>query len=57
MAFVIGLSVGSTVLVGQAWGAQNVEKVRCIVGSTLCMTLIGGSLIACLGVLFADLLF
>lgn len=54
MAFVIGLSAGSTVLVGQAWGAQNVEKVRCIVGSTLFMTLIGGSFIACLGVIFAE---
>lgn len=41
-------------LVGQAWGAQNVEKVRCIVGSTLFMTLIGGSFIACLGVIFAE---
>ena len=41
-------------LVGQAWGAQNVEKVRCIVGSTLFMTLIGGSLFACLGVIFAE---
>lgn len=53
MAFVIGLSAGSTVLIGQAWGAQNVEKVRAVVGSTLFMTLIGGSIIALLGVLFA----
>lgn len=53
MAFVIGLSVGATVLVGQAWGAQNIEKVRCVVGSTLFMTLIGGSIIALLGVVFA----
>ena len=53
MAFVIGLSAGATVLVGQAWGAQNVEKVRCVVGSTLFMTLIGGSIIAALGVIFA----
>lgn len=30
MAFVIGLSAGATVLVGQAWGAQNIEKVRCV---------------------------
>jgi len=36
MAFVIGLSAGATVLVGQAWGAQNIQKVRCVVGSTLC---------------------
>ncbi len=54
MAFVIGLSAGATLLVGQAWGAKNVEKVRCVVGSTLFMTLIGGSIIALLGVLFAE---
>ena len=54
MAFVIGLSAGSTVLIGQAWGAKNLEKVHCVVGSTLFMTLIGGSLIALLGVIFAE---
>lgn len=54
LAFVIGLSTGATVLVGQAWGAQNLEKVRCVVGSTLFMTLIGGSIIALLGVIFAE---
>ncbi len=53
MAFVIGLSAGATVLVGQAWGAQNIQKVRCVVGSTLFMTLIGGSFIAILGVIFS----
>ncbi len=34
LAFVIASSSGATVLVGQAWGAQNIEKVRCVVGST-----------------------
>lgn len=53
MAFVIGLSAGATVLVGQAWGAKNIEKVHSVVGSTLFMTLIGGSVIAFLGVFFA----
>lgn len=53
MAFVIGLSAGATVLVGQAWGAQNIEKVHNIVGSTLFMTIIGGSFIALLGVFSA----
>ncbi len=53
LAFVIGLSAGATVLVGQAWGAQNIEKVRYVVGSTLFMTFTGGSMIALLGVLFA----
>jgi putative MATE family efflux protein len=58
MAFVIGISTGATVLVGQAWGAKNYEKVRCVVGSTIFMTLIGGGLIALLGVIFAeDILF
>lgn len=54
MAFVIGLSVGATILVGQAWGANNVNKVRQVVGSTLFMTLIGGTLIAAFGVIFAE---
>ena len=54
LAFVIGISAGTTVLVGQAWGAQNLEKVRCVIGSTLFMTLIGGSVIAVLGVMMAE---
>lgn len=53
LGFVIGLSAGSTVLVGQAWGAQNIEKVRAVVGSTLFMTIIGGTVIAIFGVLSA----
>ena len=53
LAFVIGLSTGATVLVGQAWGAKDIEKVRTIVGALLFMTLIGGSIIAFLGVFFA----
>ena len=53
LAFVIGLSSGATVLVGQAWGAKNVEKVRTIVGSLLFMTLIGGTIIALVGAFFS----
>lgn len=53
LAFVIGISAGSTVLIGQAWGAQNLEKVRSVIGSTVYMTLIGGSIIAVLGLIFA----
>ncbi|AXQ20790.1 MATE family efflux transporter [Acinetobacter wuhouensis] len=53
LAFVIGLSTGATVLVGQAWGAKNTEKVRTIVGTLLFMTIIGGTIIAILGVVFA----
>ena len=50
----IGISAGTTVLIGQAWGAQNLEKVRSVIGSTLFMTLIGGSIIAVLGWSFAE---
>lgn len=53
MAFIIGLSAGTTVLVGQAWGAKEIDKVRSIVGATLFMTLIGGCFIALLSVIFA----
>lgn len=53
LAFIIGISTGTTVLVGQAWGAQNIEKVQSVVGSTLFMTIIGGIVTAILGVFFA----
>jgi putative MATE family efflux protein len=53
MAFVIGLSSGATILVGQAWGAQNIEKVHAVVGSTLFLTLTGGTCISILGVVFS----
>lgn len=52
MSFIIGLSAGTTVLVGQAWGAQDHDKVRRIVGSTFFMALLGGGTIACFGVWF-----
>lgn len=53
LAFVIGLSAGTMVLIGQAWGAQDLDKVRSIVGSTLFLTLVGGIVIAVLGGMFA----
>lgn len=54
LAFIIGLSAGCTVLIGQAWGARDHDKLKRIIGSTLFMTLIGGTLIAILGVYFAE---
>ncbi len=53
LAFIIGISTGTTILVGQAWGAQNIEKVQSVVGSTLFMTIIGGIITAIIGVFFA----
>lgn len=54
LAFIIGLSAGCTILIGQAWGARNYEKLCQIIGSTLFMTLIGSVAIAIFGVVFAE---
>ncbi len=43
IAFVIGLGAGSSVLIGQAWGARNLDKVRRVAGSVL----VGGFALAC----------
>ncbi|MDE2395663.1 MAG: MATE family efflux transporter [Burkholderiales bacterium] len=48
LALVIGLSVGATVLVGQAWGARDPAKVRTIAGAALWLTT-GLALVVALG--------
>jgi putative MATE family efflux protein len=53
IAFIIGLSAGSTVLIGQAWGAHNVDKVKEITGTTIVVTLVLGVIVAVFGGLFA----
>jgi putative MATE family efflux protein len=35
IAFTIGLGAGASVLIGQAWGARDVEKARAVAGTTL----------------------
>jgi putative efflux protein, MATE family len=54
MSFIIGLSAGSTVLIGQAWGARNIDKVKQVTGTTLAATLVLGLLVAIFGGLFAE---
>jgi putative MATE family efflux protein len=54
IAFVMGLGMGTTVLVGQAFGAGDHERVRAIAGSALALTLIAGVVIAVFGGLFTD---
>lgn len=54
MAFVLGLSTGTTVLIGQAFGRGDMERVRAIAGSALALTLLAGTAIAVLGSLFAE---
>src|SRR5512139_3148025 len=42
MSFVMGLGSGSSVLIGQAWGAKQPERVRAVAGTTLTVGLLGG---------------
>ncbi len=52
IAFAIGLSMGSTVLIGQAFGAKNFQRVREVAGATFAIAIAGGIVIATLGALF-----
>nr|WP_283254379.1 MATE family efflux transporter [Ramlibacter paludis] len=51
IAFFVGLGGGATVLVGQAWGARDLEKVRRIAGSVLLFGVVLATALAILGVL------
>jgi putative MATE family efflux protein len=53
IAFVMGLSSGATVLIGQAWGAGEPDKVRAVAGATLTIALLCAAAIAVFGGLFS----
>ena len=53
VAFVMGLSSGATVLIGQAWGAGEPGKVRAVAGATLMVALLCATTIAVFGGLFS----
>lgn len=53
VAFVMGLSSGATVLIGQAWGAGEPGKVRAVAGATLTVALLCATTIAVFGGLFS----
>ncbi len=53
IAFVMGLSSGATVLIGQAWGAGEPEKVKAVAGTALTIALLGSAMIAVFGGLFS----
>lgn len=53
ISFVIGLSSGSTVLIGQAFGANDLHKMKKVAGTTLSVSLILGVAIGALGYLFS----
>nr|WP_297104875.1 MATE family efflux transporter [uncultured Devosia sp.] len=54
MSFIIGLSAGSTILVGQAWGARNVDKVKQVAGTTLAAASVLGLLVALVGGIWTE---
>ena len=54
IAFNIGLGAGASVLIGQAWGAREVEKARAITGTTLTVGMGFGLLVAVFGGLFTQ---
>lgn len=53
ISFVIGIGSGSSILIGQAFGARNEERLKAIVGTTLTFTFVLGAVLAVLGSMFA----
>ncbi|MBC2657859.1 MATE family efflux transporter [Pseudomonas sp. MSSRFD41] len=53
IALVIGLGAGASVLIGQAWGARELDAVKSVAGSTLLLGAMIGLVGALLGMLFA----
>tara|TARA_R110002020_G_scaffold6143_4_gene25695 strand:- start:1510 stop:2868 length:1359 start_codon:yes stop_codon:yes gene_type:complete len=54
LSFLIGLSSGSTVLIGQAWGARNIDKVKQVAGTTFVTALAMGVVVAVVGVIWTE---
>ena len=54
IAFMIGLGSGAAVLIGQAWGAQELERVKAIAGTTLMVGLLSGLTVAVFGGTFTE---
>jgi len=52
-AFVMGLSTGATVLIGQAWGAGERDTVKAVAGATLAVGLLLSITVALFGGLFS----
>ena len=49
ISFMIGLGAGAAVLIGQAWGADEPERVKAIAGTTIMVGLYVGVVVAVLG--------
>ncbi|HEV7690941.1 MAG TPA: MATE family efflux transporter [Hyphomonadaceae bacterium] len=53
ISFVMGLGTGATVLIGQAFGRKDMERVRAVAGSVLALAISIGLFIAIVGGAFA----
>src|SRR6202158_4806578 len=53
IAFVMGLSSGATVRIGQAWGAGERDKVKAVAGATLAIAILLAMIAALFGGLFS----
>ena len=54
ISFIIGLSAGSTILIGQAWGARNVDRVKQVTGTTITAAVVMGLVVAIIGSVFIE---
>ncbi|MEO6395755.1 MAG: MATE family efflux transporter [Devosia sp.] len=54
ISFIVGLASGSTVLIGQAFGAKNIEKVKQVAGTTIIAAFILGLVVALIGIFFTE---
>jgi putative MATE family efflux protein len=54
ISFMIGLGSGAAVLIGQAWGANEHDRVRAIAGTTLMVGLLAGLIVALFGGAFTE---
>lgn len=54
ISFVIGLASGATILIGQAWGAKNLLKIKQVTGTTLTVGFLMGLVVAVFGGLFTQ---
>ena len=54
ISFAIGIGSGSSILVGQSYGARNISKMKEVVGVTLAVTLLISVVAAIIGGIFAE---
>jgi putative MATE family efflux protein len=54
IAFMIGLGAGAAVLIGQAWGANELDHVKAVAGTTLAVGFLAGLVVALFGGAFTE---